>query len=104
MTKEQANAAKDALNIIDGSCNGKAISRALVRAYDAWKNTDESNKSAPVKLMLYQLSHLAEVYTKLSLKEYLEIVEECEQMVKEYEQSCETVLGTFSECDKTPNS
>jgi len=59
-TKEQVAAARDAIAIDSGACNGRAISRALVRAYDAFdEGTDASNTSAPVRLILHHLAHLA---------------------------------------------
>jgi len=88
VTKEQYKAACDALQINEGACNGRGVSKALAKAYDAWEgDTDESNRSAPVRLILYQLCHLAKIPVDLSMSEYGEDVNKCKQIKEEYESS-----------------
>lgn len=60
-TDEQIRAARDAINVAEGACNGRGIARALVKAMDAWSDagTDISNRCPPAILMLEQLAFLA---------------------------------------------
>ena len=92
--EEQYRAAKDALYINEGACNGAGIANSLHRAYCAWLHvggTDEANKSAPVQLMLHQLVFLAGGDVRFGLESdstldwYNRTVDECKRIVKEYE-------------------
>ncbi len=90
-TAEQYKAAKDALVIQKGACNGTGVAHALVKAYLAWLHiggTDEANTSAPVQLILHQLAHLAGARFDLYENEmgwYDIATKECQEIVAEYE-------------------
>lgn len=61
--EELKKAAKDALEIVEGACNPRAIARALVKAIDAGceqgkGSTPRGEHFAPARLMLTQLTYL----------------------------------------------
>ena len=90
-TWEQYKAAENALAVQKGACNGCGVSTVLTTAYMAWlhkEGTDKANSSAPVRLMLHQLAHLAGgefVLAESDRDWYYAAVKECERIVSEYE-------------------
>jgi len=92
-TKEQYQACKDALDIVNGgACNGCGVSQALTRAYRAYLHTfgtERANMAPPVLLILEQLAHLARVDSPLPFAKYAAMVQACEDTIAAYEQQGE---------------
>ena len=90
-TEEQYQAAKDALFINEGACNGSGIALSLQKAYAAWlhaEGTDAANKCAPALVILNQLAHLAGGIFEMAdhtLLWYTQALETCRAIRREYE-------------------
>lgn len=81
VTPAQRKAASNALYAWEGACNGIGVTQSLVEAYRAFgPDTDERNKAVPVKIMLLQLCHLADIRIDTDMRDLTEIITECERM------------------------
>lgn len=92
-------AAKAALAIQKGACNGLAVGADLLDAYRAFfqffSSTATANRAAPVKLILHQLCHLAGLRVDLDLPEYERLVKECKRLA-------ECGMLTCQDCGEEP--
>lgn len=77
----------DALFVQAGACNGQAVARALVKAYDEAKadtrSTGDANLDPAVQMILHQLCHLGGIITEDSSRfvyeaAYRECVDRCQ--------------------------
>lgn len=63
----ERNRFEEALFIQGGACNGRAIAKALVKAYEEAhlerQGTDKTNADPAVQLIVHQLCHLAQINT-----------------------------------------